>query len=184
MRTLQKAQNLYDDVRLQLKDEYMDAFYDEIRLACYGIVVESTDGLYYRENEDTNNDPVSNVTFNLTNRLEFRIKNHYLRGVRISGNMVDIIQKYYENKAEINAEEVDCEYQIFLHAGDKANYYKSDEEPSSLNWATYFTMYNNSIIGNLFNDTTFMLELIENPEFICNGGYFIVDMQFKLSKHK
>lgn len=128
LRTLQKAQNLYDDVRLQLKDEYMDAFYDEIRLACYGIVVESTDGLYYRENEDTNNDPVSNVTFNLTNRLEFRIKNHYLRGVRISGNMVDIIQKYYENKAEINAEEVDGEYQIFLHAGDKANYYKSDEE--------------------------------------------------------
>lgn len=66
----------------------------------------------------------------------------------------------------------------------KVDYYKSDEEPSSLNWATYFTMYNNSIIGNLFNDTTFMLELIENPEFICNGGYFIVDMQFKLSKHK
>lgn len=128
LRTLQKAQNLYDDVRLQLKNEYMDAFYDEIRLACYGIVVESTDGLYYRENEDTNNDPVSNVTFNLTNRLEFRIKNHYLRGVRISGNMVDIIQKYYENKAELNAEEVDGEYQIFLHAGDKANYYKSDEE--------------------------------------------------------
>ncbi len=128
LRTLQKAQNLYDDVRLQLKDGYMDAFYDEIRLACYGIVVESTDGLYYREKEDTNNDPVSNVTFNLTNRLEFRIKNHYLRGVRISGNMADIIQKYYENKAEINAEEVDGEYQIFLHAGDKANYYKSDEE--------------------------------------------------------
>lgn len=128
LRTLQKAQNLYNDVRLQLKNEYMDAFYDDIRLACYGIVVESTDGLYYRENEDTNNDPVSNVTFNLTNRLEFRIKNHYLRGVRISGNMVDIIQKYYENKAELNAEEVDGEYQIFLHAGDKANYYKSDEE--------------------------------------------------------
>lgn len=128
LRTLQKAQNLYNDVRLQLKNEYMDAFYDDIRLACYGIVVESTDGLYYRENEDTNNDPVSNVTFNLTNRLEFRIKNHYLRGVRISGNMVDIIQKYYENKAELNTEEVDGEYQIFLHAGDKANYYKSDEE--------------------------------------------------------
>lgn len=42
--------------------------------------------------------------------------------------MVDIIQRYYENKAGLNAEEVDGEYQIFLHAGDKANYYKSDEE--------------------------------------------------------
>lgn len=41
----------------------------------------------------------------MTNRLEVRIKNYYLSGVRISGNMVDIIQKYYENKAELNTNE-------------------------------------------------------------------------------
>lgn len=128
LRTLQKAQNLYDDVRLQLKNEYVQAFYDEIRLACYGIVVESTDGLYYREDKNTNNDSVSKVTFDLTNSLEFRIKNHYLHSARISGHMIDIIQGYYENVAELNAEEIDAEYQMFLHAGDKANYYKSDEE--------------------------------------------------------
>lgn len=128
IRTLQKAQNLYDDVRLQLKNGYSNEFYEEIRLACYGIVVESTDGIYYRENKESTNDHVSNVTFSMTNRLEVRIKSHYLSGVRISGNMVDIIQKYYENKAELNTNEVDAEYQLFLHAGDKANYYKSDEE--------------------------------------------------------
>lgn len=128
IRTLQKAQNLYDDVRLQLKNGYSNEFYEEIRLACYGIVVESTDGIYYRENKESTNDNVSNVTFSMTNRLEVRIKNYYLSGVRISGNMVDIIQKYYENKAELNTNEVDAEYQLFLHAGDKANYYKSDEE--------------------------------------------------------
>lgn len=128
IRTLQKAQNLYDDVRLQLKNGYSNEFYEEIRLACYGIVVESTDGIYYRENKESTNDNVSNVTFSMTNRLEVRIKSYYLSGVRISGNMVDIIQKYYENKAELNTNEVDAEYQLFLHAGDKANYYKSDEE--------------------------------------------------------
>ena len=128
LRTLQKAQNLYDDVTLQLKNEFSDEFYNEIRLACYGIVVESTDRLYYRENEECNNDSVSSVAFSWTNRLESRIKNYYLRGVRISENMVSIIQRYYENKAELNQEEVDVEYQIFLHAGDKANFYKTDEE--------------------------------------------------------
>lgn len=63
IRTLQKAQNLYDDVRLQLKNGYSNEFYEEIRLACYGIVVESTDGIYYRENKESTNDNVSNVTF-------------------------------------------------------------------------------------------------------------------------
>lgn len=49
LRTLQKAQNLYDDVKLKLKDSYLEEFYDEIRLACFGIVVESIDNLYYKE---------------------------------------------------------------------------------------------------------------------------------------
>ncbi len=132
IRTLEKAQNLYDDVRLQLKDGYTDEFYSEVRLTCYAIVVESTDGLYYRENNEGNSDSISNVTFSVTNRLGFRIKNNYLRGTRISGNMVDMLQGYYENKAELNHGDVDDEYQIFLHYGDKANYYKSDEEVKSV----------------------------------------------------
>lgn len=131
IRTLQKAQNLYEDVKLQLKDVYSDEFYNEIKLACYAIVVESTDGLYYKENKESTNDSIVNATFSMTNKLEFRIKNYYLRGVRISGNMVNIIQSYYENKAELNPDEIDVEYQIFLHAGDKANYYKTDDEMKS-----------------------------------------------------
>lgn len=131
IRTLQKAQNLYEDVKLQLKDVYSDEFYNEIKLACYAIVVESTDGLYYKENKGSTNDSIVNATFSMTNKLEFRIKNYYLRGVRISGNMVNIIQSYYENKAELNPDEIDVEYQIFLHAGDKANYYKTDDEMKS-----------------------------------------------------
>lgn len=45
--------------------------------------------------------------------------------------MVNIIQRYYENKVELNPDEIDVEYQIFLHAGDKANYYKTDDEMKS-----------------------------------------------------
>lgn len=128
LRTLQKAQNLYDDVRLRLKDGYKDDFYEEIKLACYAIVVESTDQLYYREKDTNQKDSIINATFDITNQLAFRIKNHYLSGERISGNMVDMLQMYYENQRELVPEEIDGEYQIFLHAGEKANFYKTDEE--------------------------------------------------------
>lgn len=128
LRTLQKAQNLYDDVKLKLKEGYIEEFYDEIRLACYAIVVESIDNLYYREPDKSQTDAMMKVMQESSNRLGMRIINYYLRGTRISNNMVEMLQKYYENKIEIITEEIDTEYQIFIHAGEKANYYKSDEE--------------------------------------------------------
>ncbi|MDE5779969.1 MAG: hypothetical protein K2I03_00595, partial [Lachnospiraceae bacterium] len=53
---------------------------------------------------------------------------YYLQGTRISSNMVEMLQKYYRNEIAITADEIDTEYQIFMHAGEKANYYKSDNE--------------------------------------------------------
>ncbi len=128
LRTLQKAQNLYDDVRLKLNDDYRDEFYDEIRLACYAIVVETIDNLYYREPDDKQTDVALNIMQKTNNMLERRIIINYLHGTRISNNMVEMLQKYYENETEIINDEIDAEYQIFVHAGEKANYYKSDEE--------------------------------------------------------
>lgn len=128
LRTLQKAQNLYDDVRLKLKDGYRDEFYDEIRLACFAIVVESIDNLYYREPDSSQTDSKWKAVQEVSNKLETRISIYYLHEIRISNNMVKILQKYYQDEIEIIAEEIDAEYQIFIHAGDKPNYYKSDEE--------------------------------------------------------
>lgn len=128
LRTLQKAQNLYDDVRLKLKDGYRDEFYDEIRLACYAIVVETIDKLYYREPDNNQTDAMLKVVQESSNKLERRIITHYMQGTRISSNMVEMLHKYYTNEIEITADEIDTEYQIFIHAGEKANYYKSDDE--------------------------------------------------------
>lgn len=128
LRTLQKAQRLYNDVRLQLKDGYSDKFYGEIQLACYAIVVETIDNLYYREPDDDQTDVMMKSMQEISNRIETRISNHYLSGIRISNNMVGILQKYYENEIEINNDEIDLEYEIFVQAGEKANYYKSDDE--------------------------------------------------------
>lgn len=127
LRTLQKAQNLYDDVKLKLKDSYLEEFYDEIRLACFGIVVESIDNLYYKE-PDKNQKGTAQILQDASNRLEFRINNYYLRGTRISKNMVELLKKYYENEIELLEDEIEAEYQIFIHAGEKANFYKSDKE--------------------------------------------------------
>ena len=127
LRTLQKAQNLYDDVKLKLKDSYLEEFYDEIRLACFGIVVESIDNLYYKE-PDINQKGTDQILQDVSNRLDFRINNYYLRGTRISNSMVELLKKYYENEIELLEAEIEAEYQIFIHAGEKANFYKSDKE--------------------------------------------------------
>ncbi len=128
LRTLQKAQNLYDDVKLKLKDGYLDEFYDEIRLACFGIVVESTDHLYYKDPDKKQKDSMAQVVQNASNKLEFRINNYYLRGTRISRNMVELLNKYYKNEIELLEDDIEAEYQIFIHAGEKGNFYKSDNE--------------------------------------------------------
>lgn len=41
LRTLEKAQRFFEDVRLYCKDD--EQFLDEVRLICFAVVVESTD---------------------------------------------------------------------------------------------------------------------------------------------
>lgn len=132
LRTLQKAQNLYDDIRLKLKDGYRTEFYDEIRLACYAIVVETIDNLYHREPDKKQCNATLETIQKINDKLERRIVIHYLRGSLLSNNMIETLQKYYANEIDISADEIDAEYQLFIHAGDKANFYKSDDEIKQL----------------------------------------------------
>ncbi len=128
LRTLEKAQNLYEDIKLKLKEDYNDEFYDEIRLACYAIVVETIDNLYYKEPEEEPKDAPSKIMQEYYNELESRITWNYLQGCRLSHNMITMLCQYFKNEIEINHDDMDAEYEIFIHAGDKANYYKSDAE--------------------------------------------------------
>lgn len=175
IRTLQKAQNLYDDVKSQLRNGYSDEFYSEIRLTCYGIVVESTDGIYYKENKESTNDAVLDVALLMTNKLESRVKNHYLSAVHISGNMVHIIQNYYENKVELNPDEIDVEYQIFLHAGDKANYYKTDEE---------MKLFLPKLEENICKENNIAKLIKYTDEYLIWSKYLGVDTEQTLKEYK
>ena len=53
--------------------------------------------------------------------------------------MIDMLLKYHENEIDITATEIDAEYQIFMHAGEKANYYKSDNEIKQLSFSFNLT---------------------------------------------
>lgn len=57
--------------------------------------------------------------------------------------------------------------------------YPTEEEPSALDWTTYFTMYNNGVI----NTSRYICQTypINDINLICNGGYFILNMDYKLS---
>lgn len=127
LRTLEKAQNLFSDVKLYCKGDMSEQFLDEIRLICFAIVVEDTDKLYYREPDENESDPMKKSSLVLNNRLEHRIIN-YLSGIKSSRNLVTMILQYYKNEIMINEDGLNAEYKIFSQAGQKSNYYKTDEE--------------------------------------------------------
>lgn len=131
LRTLEKAQNLYEDIMLKLKEGYNNDFYDEIRLACFAIVVETIDNLYYKEPEESQ-EVSTKLMLEYQNGLESRITWNYLQGIRLSNNMVMMLCEYFRNEREINDDEIDVEYEIFISAGEKPNYYKTDDEIKQL----------------------------------------------------
>lgn len=126
LRTLQKAQKFYEDVAIYSKAIDNQEFQDEIRLICFAIVVESTDNLYYKQN-DNETDKMQQVFETIHNELENRIQ-QYLYGIKSGKNLVNILLMYYQNEIALTTEQIETEYKIFMQAGNKPNYYKSDAE--------------------------------------------------------
>lgn len=126
LRTLQKAQNFYDDVKLYCKDIESEQFINEIRLICFAIVVESIDKLYYQEPDEEEQDAVKKSLAAIQNELENRIM-RYLTNAK-SNSLVAMLFKYYKNEEMLVPNNLKNEYELFLQAGCKPNYYKSDEE--------------------------------------------------------
>ena len=126
LRTLKKAQRFYDDVYILVNQIDNQQFKDEIRLICFAIVVESTDNLYYKQND--NEDDSNKKIFNeLHNELLYRIL-LYFQEVRSSRNLVNILLEYYNNQIVLSTSDIMLEYKIFLQAGNKPNYFKTDDE--------------------------------------------------------
>lgn len=122
LRTLQKAQNFFDDVKLFCNDIQNEEFMAEVRLVCFAVVVESIENLYYSESEE-NNDYFSI----LNKKLEYRILK-YLHGIKSSKSLVTMLTEYYYNERSISSEEMKIEYSLYLRAGEKPNFYRSDKE--------------------------------------------------------
>lgn len=127
LRTLQKAQKFYDDVKVHCPKNISEQFLDEIKLICFAIVVESTDNLYYKEIDENEKDKTKLSLMKLHNELEYRIDN-YLSAIRSSKSLRTLLLRYYVNEIMLVSGDFQAEYVAFLQAGYKANYYKSDEE--------------------------------------------------------
>lgn len=124
LRTLQKAQNFYDDVALYLGDTKKQRFLNEVLLICFAIVVESVEKLYYKE-ADKKDD--QSAYAEIRNTLGYRVSN-YLTSIKSSKNLVEMLVKYYKNEIQLSEDEINTEYQAFLEVGSKPDFYKTDEE--------------------------------------------------------
>ena len=63
LRTLQKAQDFYNDVKQYCTEINNDQFLNEIRLICFSIVIEDTDKLYYRKQNEQNSRPYNSSDY-------------------------------------------------------------------------------------------------------------------------
>lgn len=127
LRTLEKAQRFFEDVKLFCKDIKDDQFIDEIMWICFAIVVESTDNLYYKDPNEAKDDKERAYISAVSNHLEHRILNYIYR-IKSSRNLMEMILGYYQNKISISTDELKAEYKIYLQAGTKPNFYRSDDE--------------------------------------------------------
>lgn len=117
---------LCQDAGLYRNNKDDEPFLDEVRLICFAVVVESTDKLYYKEADSNATDSMRKTVSDIGNMLEHRLE-RYLFGIKCRNNLAKIVLSYYEDGV-INKEQLNVEYEMFLKSGDKANYYKSDEE--------------------------------------------------------
>lgn len=131
LRTVKKAQNFYKDVSLFCEDIKDVHFLNEVRQICFAVVVEDIDRIYYteyRDRDNRNNEKrLQYMLEDQSNKIESRLRN-YTRHLKSSEGLVNAIYGYYKNQIALTKEEIMIQYKLYQSTGDKANYYKSDEE--------------------------------------------------------
>lgn len=137
IRTLQKAQNFYDDVSIHMKSIKNEEFAKEVRLICFAIVIESVEANYFNDNikasaENNKRTLEGEICKQITNSLDHRIKNNYLSGIRSGAGLFHLLLKYYNNETDLNEELIKAENQVFLHVGAKPVFYMTEPEAKKL----------------------------------------------------
>lgn len=134
LRTLQKAQNFFNEVSLYCSEIKDDKFISEIRQMCFAIVVEDTDKLYYEtlpefseQDAADNQKRLARVLAELGNEMKSRLR-QYTWDLKSGKALVERIYKYYENEKVLTKEEIGVYYRQYLKVGTAPNNYKSEEE--------------------------------------------------------
>ena len=90
LRTLQKAQDFYNDVKQYAKSIHDEMFMNEVRLICFAIVIEDTDKLYYKPlTEEETKSEFDKTVRTLQNYFESRVK-QYLLGIKSSDALINV----------------------------------------------------------------------------------------------
>lgn len=128
LRTIEKAQNLYDDIFLAIGQKYSDDFCNTVKLTCYGVVSEYIEKIYLKEKPAQDASDVDKIIWESENSLGHRILFNYIDRPNVTIQFIEKIIDYYKNTIEISPQDWDYEYNIFNNHISVDNYYKSDEE--------------------------------------------------------
>lgn len=138
LRTLQKAENLFLDVKFQINSEPSELLQNEcaidsLRFACYATVLECTEKIYEREyqrqkEEQTDKDnSIDRILLKLENEsVEKRVCYRYLFADELAAIFAPYLITYFE-KGEFDLEGILSAYDKFMK-GEKPPYYMSDVE--------------------------------------------------------
>lgn len=148
LRTIVKAQNLYDDIFLAIGQKYSDDFCNIVKLMCYGVVSEYIEKIYLKEKPAQDASDVDKIIWKSENSLGHRILFNYIDRPNVTTQFIEKIIDYYKNTIEISPQDWNYEYKIFNNHISVDNYYKSDEEMKREISYLKTKLYNeNNIIG-------------------------------------
>lgn len=118
------------------------------------------------------NDSKNNKNYTLLNAF-FKSKENWMNWQVSAGTLAT----GYAQVDEVTGSNIDTVYRGGFW--QKSDQYITDEEPSSLNWKSYYTCVDD---GNwLMGRNQPMLNLLKKPFVMYKGGYLIIDMKYRFS---
>lgn len=153
-----------EDVWRHCNDITDKEFRDEVRLACFAIVVEDIEKLYENEPgikvEENKNYQTTEET-EKSSVLISRLKFYDEKEITGATQLRSVLARYYKNDAMLTSEKMKSEYKAFRRSGGSSNYYKSEKEIEE-------------IIEILREGALQQKELDESKYYVCRNIMYIL----------
>lgn len=168
LRTMKKAQDFYEDVRINGGIDN-EKFLYAVQHLCYGVVVEIIDELYKENMSEAEAKTMSRMELGLAKvraLLPSRISMNYLTGVWCSSSLMSMIEKYYSESGVFDKEQYRAEYEVFLKAGEVNNFYKTEMEIRDVvsHWKEWFVAAKNAReLSRFAEEAVGWTELLKEP---------------------